>query len=66
MSESRNGSGNGKEMLRWLLPMVLAALVAYFTTISAIQSELTDLRSTGEARWEEVLRRLDRIERKLP
>jgi cell division protein FtsB len=44
---------------RYLLGMVLAAAVAYFTTTSAIQIEIAQVKATQSAQFDEVLRRLN-------
>ena len=45
--------------LHWLAGMILAALVAYFTTTSAIQAKIAALEATEESHFAEILRRLD-------
>lgn len=45
--------------LNWLAGMILAALVAYFTTTSAIQAKIAALEATEESHFAEILRRLD-------
>ena len=45
--------------IHWLAGMILAALVAYFTTTSAIQAEIAALRATEESHFAEILRRLE-------
>ena len=45
--------------LHWLVGMTLAALVAYFTTTSAIQAKIAALEATEESHFAEILRRLD-------
>ena len=45
--------------LHWAAGMILAALVAYFTTTSAIQAEIAALKATEESHFAEILRRLD-------
>ena len=46
----------GERWTQWLAGMVLAALVAYFTTMSAINAQLSELRSTESAHFQEILR----------
>lgn len=46
-------------LLQWLAGLVLAALVAYFTTTSAIQNEVSALKAKQESQFGELLRRLD-------
>ena len=45
--------------LHWLAGMTLAALVAYFTTTSAIKVEIAAIKATEESHFAEILRRLD-------
>ena len=45
--------------LHWLAGMALAGMVAYFTTTSAIQSEIAVVKATQQSNFEEILRRLD-------
>lgn len=46
-------------VMQWLVAAVLAALVSYFTTVAAIQSQLAEAKSTETSHFAEVLRRLD-------
>jgi len=41
-----------------LLSVLVAALVAYFTTQASIQSEIAEIRATQVSQFGEVLRRL--------
>ena len=45
--------------IHWLAGMALAALVAYFTTTSAIQAEVAALKAVEESHFAEILRRLE-------
>lgn len=58
---------NGKtgEMLRWVLGLVLAAVVAYFTSTGAMQAQLAVITERENNHYHEMLKRLDRIENKL-
>lgn len=58
---------NGKtgEMLRWVIGLVLAAMVAYFTSTGAMQASLAVVAERESNHYNELLRRLDRIESKL-
>lgn len=47
--------------LHWLVVMALAAVVAYFTTTSAIQVEMATLKATEASHFAELLRRLDQV-----
>lgn len=58
MSESRFNGKTG-EMLRYGLGLLVAALVAYYTTTSAIQAEIAAIKSRQDAQFGEVIRRLD-------
>jgi hypothetical protein len=49
-------------VVQWLVGLILAALVAYFTTTSAIQTELAEAKATESSHFEEVLRRLDALQ----
>lgn len=62
-----NGNGNGKSnaILRWLAGLVLAAIVSYFTAISAITERIAVVEERENNHYMELLRRLDRIELKL-
>lgn len=52
-------NGQTGDLLRWLIGVVAAAVVAYFTTIGAIQAELSAQKAQQESQFSEVLRRLD-------
>lgn len=58
---------NGKlvEFGRWIVGLLVTALVAYFTALGAIEQRLTRVETKQESTEQEVLRRLDRIENKL-
>jgi hypothetical protein len=58
VGERRSGSRR-EEYLRWLIAMVLAAAVSYFTTQARIDRELGSITATQSAQFNEVLRRLD-------
>lgn len=56
--------GNGRSVVnsdfwRWLIGVGAAAVVAYFTTIGAIQAEVSEIRTRQDSQFSEVLRRLD-------
>ena len=52
---------NGKtgEYVRWFVGVGAAALVAYFTTIGAIQAEVSEIKTRQDSQFSEVLRRLE-------
>ena len=52
-------NGQASEYIRWLIGVAAAGIVAYFTTISAIQAEVTAIKTRQDAQFQEVLRRLD-------
>lgn len=52
-------SWKASEPVRYLVGMVLAALVAYFTTTGAIKAELASMKAKQESQFEELLRRMD-------
>jgi hypothetical protein len=57
VERTRNSIHN--PMVQWLVGLILAALVAYFTTTSAMQAGLAEVKATEESHFSEVLRRLD-------
>ena len=46
-------------LVQWVVGLVLAAIVAYFTTANALQTGLAQVKATEESHFGEVLRRLD-------
>lgn len=44
---------------QWVMGLAVSALVAYFTSIAAIQSQVAANKATQESNFQEVLRRLD-------
>lgn len=52
-------NGRTGETVRFAIGLVVAAVVAYFTTVGAIQSEVASIKATQESQFSEVLRRLD-------
>lgn len=55
---------NGKtgEVLRWVLGLAAAVLVAYYTAIGAINSDIAALKAKQESQFGEVLRRLESMQ----
>lgn len=55
---------NGKtgEVLRWLLSMAAAAVVGYYTSIGAINSDIAAIKAKQESQFGEVLRRLESMQ----
>jgi hypothetical protein len=53
------------ETLRWVVALVLAGVVSYYTTIGAMKSEIAIVVERESNHYAELLRRLDRIERKM-
>lgn len=51
--------GKSGEMLRWLIGMALAALIAYFTTIGTMDKQITAVSERENNHFAEVLRRLE-------
>lgn len=58
---------NGKtgEYVRWALGVALAGLVAYFTAIGTIQAQIAVVIERERNHYDEIIRRLDRIENKV-
>lgn len=52
---------NGKtgEYVRYVMGLILAGLIAYFTTISTLNQAVTEVREREDNHFSEVLRRLD-------
>ena len=52
---------NGKtgETVRFAIGLIVAGLVAYFTTTSAIQTEVSAIKARQESQFSELLRRLE-------
>jgi ribosomal protein S17 len=53
------------EALRWVVSLILAGVVSYFTTIGSMKSEIAIVVERESNHYTELLRRLERIERKL-
>lgn len=49
------------EWLRYLLGLAVAAIIAYFTTLSTMNQAVAEVRTTEDNHFQEVLRRLDLI-----
>ena len=60
--EPKNGNG---EVARWLLGLILAAVVSYFTAMGTLQSQLAVVTERETNHYLELIRRLDRIELKV-
>lgn len=58
---------NGKlvEAGKLFFGLVVAALVAYFTALNTIEQRVTRVETMEETHFQEVLRRLDRMENKI-
>lgn len=61
------GSINGRtgEYVRWMLGLALAGLVAYFTALGTLQAQLAVVVERERNHYDEIIRRLDRIETKV-
>lgn len=55
--KARNGKSS--ELLKWVLGLVLAGLVSYFTTTSTMSERIAEVKATEEAHFQELLRRFD-------
>ena len=51
--------GQTGDYVRWLIGVAAAATVAYYTTIGAIQAEVSAIKARQDSQFGEVLRRLD-------
>lgn len=45
------------DIARYVVPMVLAAIVAYYTTTSSLERGLSEVKTRQEAQFDEILRR---------
>lgn len=52
-------NGRNGEWVRWSVGLAMAALVAYFTAIGTIKEEVTGIKATENAHFEELLRRFE-------
>lgn len=52
-------NGRTGETIRFAIGLLVAAVVAYFTTTNAIQSQIAAIKATQDSEFGEVLRRLD-------
>ena len=52
---------NGKtgDYMRWVAGLILAGVVAYFTTVGTMNREIGEVRTKQDQNFMEVLRRLD-------
>lgn len=51
--------GRSGDYVRWALGLLIAGAISYFTTINTMDGEIRDVRTTEDAHFKEVLRRLD-------
>jgi hypothetical protein len=59
-------SPNGKNEVVWrILTIALAALVAYYTALGAVQRDIAIVTEREAAHFQEILRRLDALDRKV-
>ena len=55
-------NGRTGEMLRWVISLVLAAIVAYFSATGAMQAQIAVLTERENNHYQELIKRLDRID----
>lgn len=53
--------GRRFELLRWLVELSLAGLIAYFTAIGTLREEIATVKATEQSHFEEVLRSLTEL-----
>lgn len=58
-------NGRTGEVVRWAIGIVLAGIVAYFTALGAMQAQIAVVIERERNHYEEIVRRLDRIEQKV-
>ena len=62
MAGRQGVTGTHGEYMRWLIGVGAAAIVAYFTTINAIQAEVSEIKTRQDSQFSEVLRRLELLQ----
>lgn len=50
------------DLLKWLVTLVLAAIVSYFTAVSAMRESIAEVREREDNHFAEVLRRLELLQ----
>lgn len=55
-------NGRTGEYLRWVLTIVVGAVVAYFSAVGAMQAQIAVLQERETNHYQELIKRLDRIE----
>lgn len=58
---------NGKtaDYVRWAVTLGIAAIIAYYTAIGAMQAQIAVVIEREKNHYDEIIRRLDRMELKL-
>ncbi|HYE87722.1 MAG TPA: hypothetical protein VEA16_15270 [Vicinamibacterales bacterium] len=54
-----SGGSTTEVIVRWAVMLVMSALLSYFTTIGTMSQAIAEVRTTEEAHFQELLRRLD-------
>lgn len=52
-------NGRTGEYIRYVVGLILAGIIAYFTTIGTLNQAVTEVREREDNHFSEVLRRLD-------
>ena len=58
-------NGRTGEYARWILTIVIGGVVAYFTALGTLQAQLAVVVERERNHYDEIIRRLDRIEVKM-
>lgn len=55
-------NGRTGEMVRWVINLAIAAVVAWFASNGAMQAQLAVLQERENNHYQEIIKRLDRID----
>jgi hypothetical protein len=58
-------NGKAGEIAKYLLPILIASVVSYFTTVNLIQERITVVDTREQIRFEETQRRFEETQRAL-
>lgn len=65
MSAGQQFNGRTGEYVRWIMTIIIGGVVAYFTALGTLQAQLAVVVERERNHYDEIIRRLDRIETKV-
>lgn len=65
MSVGQQINGRTGDMVRWIMTIIIGGVVAYFTALGTLQAQLAVVVERERNHYDEIIRRLDRIETKV-